>query len=230
MVEVSVVLAEALLLEREGTALRKRQRQQQLRAGGAGATEAALDSEGADVASRCWDDEREAENRRRVDVLSRSLEASDVQDLQVLRRSLQRQLEHAARGGGAKVTRGVSSRGERTSPGRSPAPETEGPGVDRDEDEAYRADVLAQRLEVVERAVERKGGWRAAVFLGDNKKGSSGGGGGGGSYSSGQVNVDVDVEAWPAADAVQMLQTVKDALNVQLLEVRDRVVFLAVLG
>lgn len=86
-----------------------------------------------------------------------------------------------------------------------------------DEDERWRVDILAQRLEVVERAVDRKGGWRSAVFL-DGKNGSDGSGSGGG---GGQVNVDVDVEAWPAADAVLMLQTVKDALNVQLLEVRD---------
>lgn len=56
------------------------------------------------------------------------------------------------------------------------------------------------------------------MFLEDNNK--KGSGGNSNSGSSGQVNVDVDVEAWPAADAVQMLQTVKDALNVQLLEVR----------
>lgn len=137
MVEVSVVLAEAFLLEREGTALRKRQQQQQHRAGGrpqggrddsasgtaagagavagAGAAEAAVNSE--EMARQCWDDEREAENRRRMDILSRSLEASDIQDLQVLRRSLQRQVERAARTG-QRGTRGLA-RGERSLAGRT---------------------------------------------------------------------------------------------------------------
>lgn len=252
MVEVSVALAEALLLEKEGAALRKRYQQQQRRAGvgrqgrhgasgdplssgGIGAQAAPAGAAGPDaemVLRRCWSDEKAAENQRRVDTLSKSLEASDIHDLQVLRRSLQRQADGAARGG---RLRGGRSRGERSSPAQlgpfassssssslsaaaavaaaTAAAEDEGVrDAALDEDEQWRADVLAQRLEVVERAVERKGGWRSAVFL-DDKHGGGGGGG------SGQVNVDVDVEPWPAADAVLMLQTVKDALNVQLLEV-----------
>lgn len=251
MVEISVALAEALLLEKEGTALRKRHQQQQRRAAGrqgqdkaasgspvssmppgttaatavapaASAAEAgAAGSADAEMVHQCWNDEKAAENKRRVDILSKSLEASDIHDLQVLRRSLQRQVDDAARGLRSKP--GRRSRSERSPAGRPPEQQRGAPAaaslevrnVALDEDERWRADVLGQRLELVERAVEKKGGWRSAVFLDDNR---NGGGGGGGD----QVNVDVDVEAWPAADAVLMLQTVKDALNVQLLEVSCR--------
>lgn len=142
MVEVSVVLAEALLLQKEGTALRDRCRRQQLRrevgggGGGrrgkdsnnsddhfssiprtatppatAGAAEGEADAD-ADMVDRCWNDEKAAENQRRVDVLSESLEASDIHDLQVLRRSLQHQVDDTANG--TRRRRG-RSRGERSS-------------------------------------------------------------------------------------------------------------------
>lgn len=97
MVEVSVVLAEALVLEREGAALRRR--------GGSGAiistasTLAKIESDATGTekestsanVSALWDDEKAAANKRRVDALFQSLNASGVHDLQVLRSSLERQ-------------------------------------------------------------------------------------------------------------------------------------------
>ena len=165
-----------------------------------------------------------------MDILSKSLDGSDIHDLQVLRKSLQRQVDTAVapskshrRSLGLRPPAANRSAGLQRAPtaGAAAAAAAAAPGAttaqDRDdatpdEDDRWRADVLRQRLGAIERAVERKGGWRAAIFLGD----SGGGGGGGG---EGEVNVDVDVEPWPAADAVLMLQTVKDALNVQLMEV-----------
>lgn len=150
MVEVSVVLAEALLLEKEGTTLLKRHQQLlQHRAAGssrqggdnanassgdpissalstatrttldavAGGTAESTAASDAEMVRRCWNDEKAAENQRRVDILSRSLEASDIHDLQILRRFLQRQVDDAARAG----LRGKRprSRGERSGAGRS---------------------------------------------------------------------------------------------------------------
>lgn len=233
MVEVSVALAEALLLEVEGAALLK-QHQKRRRAAASTAqtpplttaktstpgeqgggdqdnahatTTAAAEAAEAEMVNRCWNDQRAAENQSRVALLSKSLESSDIHDLQILRRSLQRQVDEAAR----EEERHPRHRGGgRSSPAR-PAPgqlasEREGGGEipSGDDDKRWRADVLGQRLDAVERAVETKGGWRSAVFR--DKNGS-------------EVDVDVDVEPWPAADAVLMLQTVKDALNVQLMEV-----------
>ena len=73
-------------------------------------------------------------------------------------------------------------------------------------DERWHAEVLDLRLAAVTRAVEKKGGWRSAVFL-DN----------------GEVNVDVDAGLWPPEEGVMILQTVRDALVVQLMQVSSDV-------
>ncbi len=151
-----------------------------------------------------------------MDLLAKSLEDSDIHDLQVLRKSLQRQVDTAAvspttshrRSLGARLQTSRSTGLQRSPTATAVATAAKDrDDVPPDEDERWRADVLRQRLDAIEKAVERKGGWRAAVLVGAN----------GG--TEGEVNVDVDVEPWPAADAVLMLQTVKDALNVQLMEV-----------
>lgn len=76
------------------------------------------------------------------------------------------------------------------------------PAGNRDCDAEWHADVLRQRLAAVSRAVVKKGGWHSAVFL-DGER----------------VNIDVDIGPWPAADGILMLQTVKNALLIQLEEV-----------
>lgn len=164
-----------------------------------------------------WNAQKAAENQRRVDLLAKSLEDSDIHDLQVLRKSLQRQVDTAvspikSRRRSLAARSPTTRSGLRRSPTATAAATTAARDRDDaplDEDERWRADILRQRLDAIEEAVERKGGWRAAVLL----AGESGGRG------EGEVNVDVDVEPWPAADAVLMLQTVRDALNVQLMEV-----------
>ncbi|CAM9476964.1 unnamed protein product, partial [Ectocarpus sp. 12 AP-2014] len=231
MVEVSVALAEASLHKREGAALlqhhRRRKRQQgdrrRLRSeknlGNAssppGNTPATADTADEEMVNRCWNDEKAAETERRLAILSKSLEASDIHDLQVLRKSLQRELDDA--GSAARESKPIRSRvktpsageGKRytysSTDGEEPAAAAAAAAAAEtaDEDARWKAEVLAQRLDAVERAVERKGGWRSAVFLDKN---------------GGEVNVDVDVEPWPAADGVLMLQTVRDALHVQLME------------
>lgn len=241
MVEVSVALAEALLLEAEGASLLKQHQKRRRAAATAAQTplvtastispgeegEGAKDKANATIAAasapasaaeteaemvnRCWNDEKAAENQYRVTLLSKSLEASDIHDLQILRRSLQHKVDEAVR---ALQSSSCSVSGERSFPAQPStgqlSAEQEGSvesadgAAALDEDKRWRADVLRQRLDAVERVVEMKGGWRSAVFLDNNGC---------------EVNVDVDVEPWPAAEAVLMLQTVKDALNVQLMEV-----------
>ncbi|CAM9942225.1 unnamed protein product, partial [Ectocarpus sp. 13 AM-2016] len=111
MVEVSVALAEASLYKREGAALLKqhqrRKRQQgdhrRLRSekdlGNAssppGNTPATEDTADEEMVDRCWNDEKAAETERRLAILSKSLEASDIHDLQVLRKSLQGEMDDA---------------------------------------------------------------------------------------------------------------------------------------
>lgn len=218
MVEVSVALAEAALHKREGAALlkhhqrRKRQRGDHRRlrsektlgntSSPPGNTAATADTTDEEMVDRCWNDEKAAETERRLAILSKSLEASDIHDLQVLRKSLQREVDDARRA--LRESKPSRSRGDTTSVGEE---ETAAALAETaDEDERWKAEVRTQRLDAVERAVERKGGWRSAVFLDKN---------------GGEVNVDVDVEPWPAADGVLMLQTVRDALHVQLMEVSD---------
>ncbi|CAM9851016.1 unnamed protein product [Scytosiphon promiscuus] len=215
IVEVSVALAEALILEREGSALLSRQPRARLDADqsleknrrgdpsmlpNASPASATRSTEGIDG---IWSTQKAAENERRLALLSESLETSDIHDLQILRRSLQRQADDSAprprsqesrsRREGANRSRGGKAR--RSVGATATATPSEVPAVD--EDERWQADILGERLAAVTRAVEKKGGWRSAVFL--DKSGS-------------QVNVDVDVEPWPAAEGVLMLQTVKDAL------------------
>ncbi|CAM9223599.1 unnamed protein product, partial [Ectocarpus sp. 4 AP-2014] len=227
MVEVSVALAEAALHKREGAALLKhhqrRKRQQgdsrRLRSeknlGNAssapGNTPATANTADEEIVDRCWNDEKAAETERRLAILSKSLEASDIHDLQVLRKSLQRELDDA--GSALRESKPSRSRVETTSAGEvkeytysstaGEEPAAAAVAETAEEDERWKAEVLAQRLDAVERAVERKGGWRSAVFLDKN---------------GGEVNVDVDVEPWPTADGVLMLQTVRDALHLQLME------------
>lgn len=243
IVEVSVALAEALVLEREGAELEKSRGSRggensgsnaplsstspatttslptpgAAPAGAAGVAAASDKKETipapalAEVQGPRWTDEIAAENRRRVALLSESLDASDVHDLQVLRRSLERQLNEATTTmtttkttpnkrslGRMGSRRGDSRQGSVGSLERMPStlPSLE-------EEGQWRADMLGKRLAVVAKAVEKKGGWRSAVFL-----------------DSGEVNVDVNVEPWPPAEGVLMLQTVKDALVVQVAEVR----------
>lgn len=168
MVEVSVALAEALILDREGSALQRRAR--------SSSCTTPPPSRALDEAA--WDEARAAANRRRVDVLSESLLANEIYDLQVLRNSLVRQaVDEASRANERAAAAG-------------------------DSEAAWHADLLRERTAAVSGAVERKGGWRSAVFL-----------------ESGEVDVRVDVGPWPAADGVRMLQTVKSALVVQLEEV-----------
>lgn len=166
IVEVSVALAEAMVLDREGVALQVRR-------------------EGVDTGSSSrsivdlhWNDEKAAANQRRMDILSESLLANEIHDLQVLRSSLVRQ---------------TVEEGKR--------PKRKSPGVVDREAELH-ADLLRERVAAVSRAVEKKGGWRSAVFGED-----------------GEVDVGVDVQPWPAVDGVRMLQMVKSSLIVQLEEV-----------
>lgn len=244
IVEVSVALAEARILEREGTALLSRQRQSKrgadhkLKKNRAGdpssppttppssvteggkrtattaahpAAATASEEGGTDAIDCTWTTEKAAENKRRLALLSESLEASDVQDLQILRRSLERQADESASrppSEGNRLRREGSNRSRGGRAGRSAgaaATTAASEVLVVGEDERWRADVLGERLAAVTRAVERKGGWRSAVFVGKD---------------GGEVNVDVDAEPWPAAEGVLMLQTVKDALYVQLMEVR----------
>lgn len=142
-----------------------------------------------------WGDESSAENKRRICFLSESLETSDIHDLQMLRRSLERQITDV-RVSSAKFREKKASAKTVTAIVNAPRLSV------LDEDAQWHADMLRQRLDAVTRAVEKKGGWRSAVFL-----------------DAGNVNVDVDVEPWPPGDGVLMLQTVKDALVVQLEEV-----------
>lgn len=140
-----------------------------------------------------WDDDRAAVNRRRLQFLSDSLLESNVHDLQALRSSLERQ---AADGVRPKTdTRAIVSREdvEAISPKSSASGQCEA---------YWDADLLGQRITALSIAVERKGGWRSAMFL-----------------SGGEVNVDVDVGPWSPADGARMLQTVRSALVVQLEEV-----------
>lgn len=137
-----------------------------------------------------WDDEKDAENKRRIALLSESLNATDVHDLQVLRGSLERQVDEAAHKQREMI---LHPREGGLWPSFHPL----------DEDAQWHTDLLATRLAAVTSAVEKKGGWRSAVFLG-----------------GGEVNVEAEVDHWPAAEAVLMLQTVKDALYVQLQGVR----------
>lgn len=225
IVEINVALAEALVLEREGAALTSK------RAGfGRSGTSTSLkvtssspsheEKEGGtetDV-EHIWDAEKAAVNQRRIALLSHCLEASSVHDLQMLRQTLERQVDDvtrtqgkaafrprdriAERGGGVPrestgVRQGIGSQQQ------NDCKDWEGSLALHDEDAQWHADVLDSRLAAVNKAVENKGGWRAAVFL-----------------DGGGVHVDVDVESWPAAEGVLMLQTVKDALVVQLIEVR----------
>lgn len=186
MVEVSVALAEALVLEREGAALKRR-----------GAAGASLANEAQ------WDDKTEGANQRRIQLLSESLFASEVHDLQVLRNSLERQAADEAVPEDRSGPAGIPPRQGTVAMIPRDEPQAGTADVElRDRDAEWHADVLLQRSAAVSRAVERKGGWRSAVLLED-----------------GNVNIDADVNPWPATDGVLMLQTVKSALVVQLEEV-----------
>lgn len=143
-----------------------------------------------------WDDDKSAENKRRIALLSESLQASEIHDLQVLRRSLERQLNDAGTPAVQSREGGSTKKVARTAMVKTP------PLTVLDEDAQWHTDMLRERLGAVTRAVEKKGGWRSAMFL-----------------TGGEVDVDVDVEPWSPGDGVMMLQTVKDALVVQLEEV-----------
>lgn len=178
VVEVSVALGGALLLEREGIAPGSRPT--------TSVTVPPQDAAEAHAEGKTtrFEGKAEQENQRRIAALSESLEASDVRHLQVLRRSLETQIHEATR---AEETDEIHK--NRSS-------------FSIDDASRWHADLLEIRLAAVSRAVDRKGGWRAAVFRED-----------------GTVDVDVDVEPWPQEDRVLMLQTVRDALNFQAMQV-----------
>lgn len=180
VVEVSVALGGALLLEREGIAPGSRPTLfVKVPPLGRGAVES--HGEGKTT----WDEGiAQQENQRRIAALSESLEASDVRHLQVLRRSLETQIHEATRAEETKERHKNRSR------------------IPIDDASRWHTDLLELRLAAVSRAVDRKGGWRAAVFRED-----------------GAVDVDVDVEPWPEEDRVLMLQTVRDALNFKEMQV-----------
>lgn len=258
-----MALAEALLLEREGAALKDRggvstsgiaERVSDLTssipattslppvaaAAGKAKAEATAPSPEDPVAeaahsSYIWNDEKAALNHRRVALLSKSLESNEVHNLQVLRRSLELQVKEQIRSQGGTVTtlitrsrdssylselsvgEDVAKAGSLGAAHVSTREEVGGEGSDNgaqpqsvaassaDGDERWHEEVLDLRLAAVTRAVEKKGGWRAAVFL-DN----------------GEVNIDVDTGPWPPEEGVLMLQTVRDALVIQLMEVSGR--------
>lgn len=79
------------------------------------------------------------------------------------------------------------------------------PAAGRGQEAEWHADILRERISAISRAVEKKGGWRSVVFLDDDKA---------------TVDVDVDVAPWPAEDGLLMLQAVKNALVMQLEEVK----------
>ena len=185
--------------------------------------------------SHTWNDEKAALNHRRLALLSKSLESNDVHNLQVLRRSLELQVREQVRSQGGTVTtlitrsrdssylselsfrEEVAAAGSLGAAHVSAREEVGGGGSENgaqkqsvaassaDGDERWHEEVLDMRLAAVARAVEKKGGWRAAVFL-----------------DSGEVNVDVDTGPWPPEEGVLMLQTVRDALVIQLMEVSNR--------
>lgn len=200
----------------------------------AGATETEADAPGSEkqaaaaaALSSLWNDDKAAQNQRRLALLAKSLESNDVHNLQVLRRSLELQVKEEVRSQGTITTRSrdnsnisdLSFRAEMTAASLGGAQlsardDAGGAGVSddgtqlsavassADGDARWHAEILDLRLAAVARAVENKGGWRSAVFL-----------------DSGEVNVDVDAGPWPPEEGVLMLQTVRDALAVQLMEV-----------
>lgn len=261
-----MALAEALLLDREGAALKDREggsvgssaesaadstppipantslppvaaagaeEEEAEAAAAAGPSCSEAPAAAAALNSSLWNDEKAAVNHRRLALLSKSLESNDVHNLQVLRRSLELQVKEEVRSQGgttttpALITRSRDSsylseqsyREEVTAAGpmgvaRVSTREETGGGSDdgrqkqsaagssAEGDERWHAEVLDLRLAAVAKAVEKKGGWRSAVFL-----------------DSGEVNMDVDAGPWPPEEGVLILQTVRDALVVQLMEV-----------
>lgn len=103
--EVSVALAEGLVLEREGAALKwKRDREEVSSTEGLMAelepTTQAADAEPVVVAAAfeaLWNTEKAESNRRHIELLSEGLEASEIHDLQVLLSSLERQASDKSR-------------------------------------------------------------------------------------------------------------------------------------
>lgn len=142
---------------------------------------------GTPAMAELWDGTKASENARRMAILAASLEASEVYNLQVLRQSVERQLREMEALKVFPVRRGKGFNGT--------------PSL-ADDEERWHEELLRARLEVITKAVENKGGWRAAVFL-----------------DTGEVNVEVDVKPWPPEEGLLMLQTVKDALLLQLAEV-----------
>lgn len=113
VVEVSVALAEALVLEREGAALKWRGASGERPSTETLVVELEPDTPGADAEPAeaaaetlvtMWDDEKAASNKRHIKFLSESLDASEVHDLQVLCSSLERQAADKGRLGKAEDT------------------------------------------------------------------------------------------------------------------------------
>lgn len=174
-----MALGGALLLEREGIALGRRS-----------TSSVALLPQEAEGKTACDEEVAQQENQRRIAALSESLEDSDIHHLQVLRRSLEAQIHEIHEIHEATRKEETNERHKTSS------------GISIDDASRWHADLLELRLAAVSRAVDMKGGWRAAVFR-----------------EGGAVDVDVDVDPWPQEDRVPMLQTVRDALNFQVMQV-----------
>jgi hypothetical protein len=65
--------------------------------------------------------------------------------------------------------------------------------------------LLVKQKEVLDAAVKAAGGWRSAVFL-----------------QNGEVDVDADISVWPKDEQVQILQLIKDTLQMQVMQERER--------